>query len=89
METAQQGGFSFDLCKRNEFFAAKGVQHPGFTKTGTTIAGLMFKVRWRVLVGRRRSPDHCAAPATATPPAGTPAPAVLPACTSLRTGMCS
>ncbi|EFN57009.1 hypothetical protein CHLNCDRAFT_30565 [Chlorella variabilis] len=43
METAQQGGFSFDLCKRNEFFAAKGVQHPGFTKTGTTIAGLIFK----------------------------------------------
>jgi len=42
---AQQGGFSFDLCKRNEFFEKKGMKHPGFTKTGTTIAGVIFKVR--------------------------------------------
>lgn len=42
---AGQGGFCFDLCKRNEFFEARGVKHPGFTKTGTTIAGIIFKVR--------------------------------------------
>ena len=40
----QGGGFSFDLCKRNEFFEKKGVKGPGFTKTGTTIAGIIFKV---------------------------------------------
>lgn len=40
-----QGGFNFDLVKRNEFFEARGVKHPGFTKTGTTIAGIIYKAR--------------------------------------------
>lgn len=37
------GGFAFDLCKRNELLGKKGVAGPGFTKTGTTIAGVVFK----------------------------------------------
>jgi len=37
------GGFSFDLCRRNEMLHQRGVQGPGFTKTGTTIAGVIFK----------------------------------------------
>ena len=38
------GGFSFDLCGRNAYLENKGIQPPRFTKTGTTIAGLIFKV---------------------------------------------
>lgn len=38
------GGFNFDLCKRNEFLEMKGMKGPGFTKTGTTISGVIFKV---------------------------------------------
>jgi len=38
------GGFSFDLCKRNEVLEMKGMKGPGFTKTGTTISGVIFKV---------------------------------------------
>lgn len=38
------GGFNFDLCKRNHILEKKGLQTPGFTKTGTTIAGVIFKV---------------------------------------------
>ena len=37
-------GFQFDLCKRNQFLESKGVQGVSVTKTGTTIAGLVFKV---------------------------------------------
>lgn len=40
---SQEGGFSFDLCKRNEVLEARGMKGPGFTKTGTTIAGVIFK----------------------------------------------
>ncbi|KAK9824142.1 hypothetical protein WJX72_008083 [[Myrmecia] bisecta] len=36
-------GFNFDLCKRNSFLESKGVKAPGYTKTGTTIAGVIFK----------------------------------------------
>ena len=39
-------GFQFDLCKRNAFLEERGVQAPRLTKTGTTIAGIVFKVRW-------------------------------------------
>lgn len=46
-----QGGFNFDLVKRNEFFEARGVKHPGFTKTGTTIAGIIYKARGRLRSG--------------------------------------
>ena len=38
------GGFNFDLCKRNEVLEMKGMKGPGFTKTGTTISGIIFKV---------------------------------------------
>uniref|UniRef100_A0A061RR14 proteasome endopeptidase complex n=1 Tax=Tetraselmis sp. GSL018 TaxID=582737 RepID=A0A061RR14_9CHLO len=40
---AKQGGFSFDLCRRNDMLHERGVPAPGFTKTGTTIAGVIFK----------------------------------------------
>uniref|UniRef100_A0A0D6R8E9 Proteasome subunit beta n=1 Tax=Araucaria cunninghamii TaxID=56994 RepID=A0A0D6R8E9_ARACU len=38
-----KGGFSFDLCKRNEMLIKKGVELPKFRKTGTTIVGLVFQ----------------------------------------------
>ncbi|KAL6784641.1 PBB1 [Auxenochlorella protothecoides x Auxenochlorella symbiontica] len=37
------GGFNFDLVERNELLQKRGMQGPGFTKTGTTIAGIIFK----------------------------------------------
>jgi 20S proteasome subunit beta 2 len=44
MEGSDAGGFNFDLCTRNELLRKKGVAPPSFTKTGTTIAGIIFKV---------------------------------------------
>ncbi|THU61578.1 hypothetical protein C4D60_Mb07t24800 [Musa balbisiana] len=38
-----RGGFSFDLCQRNEMLLKKGNQLPNFRKTGTTIVGLVFE----------------------------------------------
>jgi len=38
-----QGGFSFDNYQRNEMLASKGFPIPKATKTGTTIAGIVFK----------------------------------------------
>lgn len=38
-----RGGFSFELCKRNASLALAGVKMPTPVKTGTTIAGLVFK----------------------------------------------
>ncbi|MBA0577783.1 hypothetical protein Golob_024361, partial [Gossypium lobatum] len=43
IETPPKGGFSFDLCKRNEMLSKKGVNPPSFRKTGTTIVGLIFQ----------------------------------------------
>ncbi|MEW5303335.1 MAG: hypothetical protein WDW38_001659 [Sanguina aurantia] len=40
---SEAGGFNFDLCKRNAMLEAKGVQLPKAWKTGTTIAGIVFK----------------------------------------------
>jgi len=37
------GGFVFDLCKRNEFLAKQGMKEPISKKTGTTICGLIYK----------------------------------------------
>lgn len=37
------GGFKFDNCKRNGMLEAKGVQAPNAWKTGTTIAGVVYK----------------------------------------------
>ncbi|KAL0357841.1 UNVERIFIED_CONTAM: Proteasome subunit beta type-7-A [Sesamum calycinum] len=39
-----KGGFSFDLCRRNEILVQKGLKQPSFLKTGTTIVGLIFQV---------------------------------------------
>jgi len=38
-----RGGFVFDLCARNEAIEQKGVKPPSVKKTGTTIAGIVFK----------------------------------------------
>ena len=38
-----QAGFQFDLCRRNAFLEDRGVHAPRLTKTGTTIAGIIFK----------------------------------------------
>lgn len=46
-----KGGFSFDLCKRNEMLASKGLKAPTYLKTGTTIVGLVFKVLKNASVG--------------------------------------
>ncbi|CAA3008770.1 proteasome subunit beta type-7-A [Olea europaea subsp. europaea] len=43
MEMPPKGGFSFDLCKRNDMLVKKGLKEPSFLKTGTTIVGLIFK----------------------------------------------
>ncbi|KAE8707635.1 Proteasome subunit beta type-7 [Hibiscus syriacus] len=43
IEVPPKGGFSFDLCKRNEMLAKKGLNPPSFRKTGTTIVGLIFQ----------------------------------------------
>lgn len=40
----ENGGFSFENCKRNAYLASKsGLQVPRAVKTGTTIAGVVFK----------------------------------------------
>ncbi|KAI3981737.1 hypothetical protein MKX01_027722 [Papaver californicum] len=43
IEVPSKGGFSFDLCVRNDMLAKKGVQLPSYRKTGTTIVGLVYK----------------------------------------------
>ena len=38
-------GFSYELCDRNAAFVSSGaVKQPSAKKTGTTIAGVIFKV---------------------------------------------
>ena len=46
------GGFAFDLLARNAALEARGVKAPGFKKTGTTIVGLVFKVKEVESAGR-------------------------------------
>ncbi|GMP46135.1 hypothetical protein CsSME_00014408 [Camellia sinensis var. sinensis] len=43
IDVPMKGGFSFDLCRRNEMLIKKGLQSPSFLKTGTTIVGLIFQ----------------------------------------------
>ncbi|CDP13255.1 unnamed protein product [Coffea canephora] len=43
IEGPPKGGFSFDLCRRNEMLVQKGLNAPSFLKTGTTIVGLVFQ----------------------------------------------
>jgi hypothetical protein len=45
MDLPAKGGFSFDLCRRNNMLEKNGLKVPGFRKTGTTIVGLVFQVR--------------------------------------------
>jgi len=40
---SQKGGFTFDLCRRNEFLLKQGLKEPISKKTGTTIVGLIYK----------------------------------------------
>lgn len=42
--TVPEGAFNFDLCKRNAYLETRGVKAPAYTKTGTTIAGIIFRV---------------------------------------------
>lgn len=44
VEAPPKGGFSFDLCRRNDMLLQKGVKVPSYRKTGTTIVGLIFQV---------------------------------------------
>ncbi|XP_004522057.1 proteasome subunit beta type-7 [Ceratitis capitata] len=43
VRTVPKGGFNFDNCKRNEMLLGSGFQQPKTVKTGTTIAGIIFK----------------------------------------------
>ncbi|ESN92257.1 hypothetical protein HELRODRAFT_103856 [Helobdella robusta] len=43
LDELNQGGFSFENCRRNAVLAKQGFKHPKATKTGTTIAGVVFK----------------------------------------------
>lgn len=44
IKAEENGGFSFENCKRNEYVLSKGgYVPPKATKTGTTIAGIIFK----------------------------------------------
>jgi len=49
VDVPPKGGFSFDLCKRNDMLTQKGLKAPSFLKTGTTIVGLIFKVWFFIL----------------------------------------
>jgi 20S proteasome subunit beta 2 len=70
------GGFDFEFVKRNAMLAAKGVKPPTATKTGTTIAGVIYKVGGFIttLISAVEFPNtaHSQAPGicTCTPVAG-------------------
>merc|ERR1711991_317625 len=42
-EMAGKGGFSFDNCRRNVALERMGLKKPRATKTGTTLAGVVYK----------------------------------------------
>ena len=42
---AQEGGFNFDQCMRNQVLEQTGLKAPNPQKTGTTIGGVVYKVR--------------------------------------------
>lgn len=44
VDVPPKGGFSFDLCRRNDMLSNKGMKPPSYRKTGTTIVGLIFQV---------------------------------------------
>ncbi|KAK4765675.1 hypothetical protein SAY86_026765 [Trapa natans] len=43
VDVPPRGGFSFDLCRRNDMLTQKGAKAPSYRKTGTTIVGLIFQ----------------------------------------------
>lgn len=43
-EISSIGGFSFDLCRKNDVLSKNGAKPPYYRKTGTTIVGLVFQV---------------------------------------------
>jgi hypothetical protein len=47
---SNDGGFNFDLCKRNAMLEGKGMHLPKAWKTGTTIAGVIYKVEMQLAV---------------------------------------
>jgi hypothetical protein len=69
------GGFDFDLCKRNALLERKGMAPPKAWKTGTTIAGVVYKVtscfgRWQAGLLRRPAagPAFCTGGTAHLPP---------------------
>lgn len=44
------GGFNFDLVKRNAVLGLKGMKAPKAWSTGTTICGVVYKVRILCLI---------------------------------------
>ena len=53
---AQVGGFSFDSCVRNKLLEKTGLKAPTAQKTGTTIVGVVFKVR-SIIIYTPRAPS--------------------------------
>ena len=45
LSKSKPDGFDFDLCKRNAFLEKEGLKTLKPWSTGTTIAGVVFKVR--------------------------------------------
>jgi len=46
---SEAGGFGFENVKRNAMLASRGIALPKAWSTGTTIAGIMFKARGRLV----------------------------------------
>ena len=63
---AQAGGFSFDSCVRNKLLEKTGLKAPTAQKTGTTIVGVVYKVR-SIIIYTPRAPWRRAPGAEADP----------------------
>ena len=63
---AQAGGFSFDSCVRNKLLEKTGLKAPTAQKTGTTIVGVVYKVR-SIIIYTPRAPCRDAPGAEADP----------------------
>ena len=75
---AQAGGFSFDSCVRNKLLEKTGLKAPTAQKTGTTIVGVVYKVR-SIIIYTPRAPWRDAPGAEADPAAR---------CAARRMGWC-
>ncbi len=67
MATERPHGFDFDLCNRNAWLEKQGLKQLKPWSTGTTIAGVVFKVRAEE---KNRSRDHEIAPKRSARTAG-------------------